>query len=158
MANSPESYNSETIAESSFEAPFVEEPSTFPCIRCGVCCSVYQVRVSRSEAERIADRMGMNYWDWVGQHCDPRWPDSRSHLIRHTDEACVFLEQADGEVCLCGIYDVRPDSCRNWVAGLFKPACQEGLTKFWDIRVSSSGRLKGDCESLTRLERFIAML
>ncbi len=158
MANPLESFASGTVTEASAKSSFVADPTVFPCIRCGVCCSIYQVRVSRSEAERIADRMGMNYWDWVGHHCDPRWPDSRSHLIGHTDEACIFLEKADVDVYRCAIYDVRPDSCRNWVAGVFKPACQEGLTRFWNIRVSSRGQLEGDGDSLTRLRRFIGML
>ena len=135
-----------------------EEPFDLPCVRCGVCCTVYQVRISPTEARQIADCLGMEYWDWVGRYCDPRWSDPRSHLIRHDDGGCVFLERSSEEVALCRIYGVRPASCRDWFAGVFKPACQDGLKRFWQVGVDSSGQLKGTPESLSRLEEFLRLL
>ncbi len=135
-----------------------EEPVDLLCIRCGVCCDVYQVRITRAEAELIAHHMGVEYWDWVGRYCDTRWRDPRSHLIRHDEKGCVFLNGARREGALCGIYEVRPYSCRAWSAGVFKPACQEGLRRFWQVEVSNDGQLEGSDQSLTRLRRFMAQL
>ncbi len=142
--------------ESVPENPHAEtSPFEFPCIRCGVCCSVYQVRLGPSEARIIADAMGMDYWDWVGRYCDPRWSDPRSHLIQHDDGGCVFLDHSGGGTSLCRIYGVRPVSCREWAAGIFKPACQEGLKRFWHIEVDASGALRGSPEDIARLREFL---
>ncbi len=140
------------------QQPVLDEPFELPCVRCGVCCNVYQVRMSRAEADRIARHMEIDFWDWIGRFCDPRWPDPRSHLIRHDDAGCVFLDNAGTEVALCRIYEVRPDSCRAWSAGVYKPACQEGLKRFWNVEVSDTGRLEGSDESLRRLNRFLQSL
>ena len=134
------------------------DPADFPCIRCGVCCRVYQVRIGPTEARQIANSMAMDYWDWVGRYCDPRWSDPRSHLIRHDDKGCVFLTHSDTEYSLCSIYGVRPLSCRDWSAGILKPACQEGLKRYWQVGVDSSGNYTGTPESVARLEQFIRSL
>ena len=131
------------------------EPFDLPCIRCGVCCSIYQVRSSPFEPMAIAERMGMERWDWVGRYCDPRWHDTRSHLIRHDESGCVFLDRSSPDVVLCSIYDVRPAACRDWAAGVFKPACREGLKKYWHVDVSDEGQLRGSAESLARLNGFL---
>jgi len=134
------------------------EPFDLPCIRCGVCCTVYQVRVSPAEAMAIADHMGLERWDWVGRYCDPRWHDTRSHLIRHDEGGCVFLKRSSGGLSLCSIYEVRPEACRDWAAGVLKPACRDGLKRFWQVDVSEDGRLQGSAESLTRLETLLRSL
>ncbi len=134
------------------------EPFDLPCIRCGVCCTVYQVRISPSEAREIAESLGLDYWDWVGRYCDPRWSDTRSHLIRHDDDGCVFLDHSRSEVALCRIYSVRPSSCRDWHAGVFKPACQAGLKDVWHIHVDDSGQLQGSAESLAELQEYLRLL
>jgi len=120
-----------------------------------VCCTVYQVSLSPTEAKLIAAEMGLEYWDWVGRFCDPRWPDPRSHLLRHDDHGCVFLGQYGAKTALCRIYRVRPSSCRDWCASAFKPACQEGLKRYWQVGVDSEGRLRGAPEALAGLEEFI---
>ncbi|MBN1153075.1 MAG: YkgJ family cysteine cluster protein [Dehalococcoidia bacterium] len=133
-------------------------PVELPCLRCGVCCTVYQVRLSPGEAQEIAHAMGLDYWDWVGRFCDPRWPDPRSHLLRHDDHGCVFLHQTQEKVALCRIYRVRPLSCRDWAAGVFKPACQDGLKRYWQVEVDDAGRLRGTPDALARLDEFIRSL
>ena len=134
------------------------EPFDLPCIRCGVCCTVYQVRIGPPEAREIAESMGMEYWDWVGRYCDPRWSDPRSHLIRHDDDGCVFLDHSQREVALCRIYHTRPLACRDWQAGVFKPACQAGLKKVWHIGVDDSGQLQGTLEALSGFDGFLRLL
>ena len=133
-------------------------PVTLSCFQCGVCCSVYQVRIDTSEARAIAEHMGMELFEWVGKYCDPRWQGTQSHLIRHEGSACVFLERSRGsKVALCGIYDVRPSSCRNWASGVDKPECREGLRRHWRIGVSPEGQLDGTPEALARFRDHVRM-
>jgi Fe-S-cluster containining protein len=134
------------------------DPPDFACIRCGVCCRVYQVRIGPTEAQQIAYSMDMDYWDWVGRYCDSRWSDPRSHLIKHDDEGCVFLGRSDGQYSLCSIYGVRPLSCRDWSAGIFKPACQEGLKRYWRVGVDASGNYTGSAEAVAGLQQFVRSL
>ncbi len=152
------SYDARLTTPSPDSATPAVEPFELPCIRCGVCCTVYQVRIEPPEARDIAESMGMEYWDWVGRYCDPRWHDTRSHLIKHDDNGCVFLDHSGGEVALCRIYQVRPIACREWHAGIFKPACQAGLKRVWNVGVSDSGELQGEPHSLTRLKDFLQAL
>jgi Fe-S-cluster containining protein len=124
----------------------------FPCIRCGVCCGIYHVRVGRSEGERIAEHLGMEFYDWVGRYCEPRWPDPRSYLIRHENGGCIFLERAkDERFALCSIYPVRPVSCREWAAEPDKPACAQGLSRFWNVNIDDEGRIVGDPDAVQRV-------
>lgn len=136
-----------------------EDPFTLPCFQCGVCCSVYQVRIDTSEARAIAEHMGMELFEWIGLYCDPRWHGTQSHLIRHERDACVFLQRSKGsKTALCGIYGVRPSSCRNWASGVDKPECSEGLRRYWRISVSPEGQLDGRTEALARFREFVRML
>ena len=135
------------------------ESFTLPCFQCGVCCTVYQVRIDTSEARAIAEHMGMELYDWVGRYCDPRWSGTQSHLIRHERGACVFLERSgDSKTSLCGIYRVRPSSCRNWASGVDKPECREGLWRYWRISVSPEGQLDGTPENLAEFRKFVRIL
>ena len=128
------------------------EALDLPCIRCGVCCSIYQVRMSKAEGLRIARRMGIDFYDWVGRYCEPRWPDPRSYLIRHENGACAFLErQEDVRFALCRIYEVRPHACRDWAAGPFKPACADGLKRLWNVAVDEEGSLQGTTEAVQQV-------
>jgi Fe-S-cluster containining protein len=134
-------------------------PPSFGCILCGICCSVYQVRTSREEAQAIADHMSMEFYDWVGRFCDPRWHDSRSHLVRHEGGHCVFLKRGeDRRKALCSIYSVRPSSCREWRAGTDKLECQEGLRRYWHVQVDENQGLTGTPLALSRLQRFLESL
>jgi Fe-S-cluster containining protein len=135
------------------------ESFTLPCFQCGVCCSVYQVRIDTSEARAIAEHMGLELYDWIGRYCDSRWAGTQSHLIRHERGSCVFLERSrDSKTALCSIYDVRPSSCRNWASGVDKPECREGLRRHWRISVSPGGQLDGPPASLARFRDLIRML
>ncbi len=135
------------------------ESFALPCFQCGVCCSVYQVRIDTPEARAIAEHMGMELYDWVGLYCDPRWHGTQSHLIRHEKGSCVFLEWSrGGKTALCSIYGVRPSSCRNWTSGVDKPECREGLRRHWRIGVSPEGQLEGTPEALAMFSDLVRML
>ncbi len=136
-----------------------KESFTLPCFQCGVCCTVYQVRIDMPEARAIAEHMGMELYDWVGRYCDPRWSGTQSHLIRHERGSCVFLERSKGsKTALCSIYGVRPSSCRNWTSGVDKPECREGLWRHWRISVNPEGQLDGPPAALARFRDITGML
>jgi Fe-S-cluster containining protein len=120
---------------------------------------VYQVRIDTSEARLIAEHMKMELFEWIGLYCDPRWHGTQSHLIRHERGACVFLERIRGsKVALCGVYGVRPASCRSWASGVDKPECREGLRRQWRIGVSPEGQLDGTPEALAKFRDLLRML
>ena len=154
VADMPET-GDELVAASAGEA------LDMPCIRCGVCCSMYQVRISKAEGMRIATHMGLDFYDWVGRFCEPRWPDPRSYLVRQEHGCCVFLQRQDDErFALCSIYGVRPSACRDWAAGPYKPACVEGLMLLWGVTVDDEGRFVGveeDVEVVREMVRLISV-
>ena len=130
-----------------------------PCFRCGICCSIYQVRIDMQEAQAIAAHMGMELYDWVGQYCDPRWRGTASFLIRHEGDGCVFLVPGSVKnTVLCSIHSVRPSSCREWEAGLHKDECREGLRRRWRITVSSDGQLEGTPPAHSKFREFLRTL
>ena len=131
----------------------------FDCILCGICCSVYQVRITAEEAAALASHMSMGFYDWVGRFCDPRWYDSRSYLVRHEDGHCIFLKRgSDRRTFLCSVYDLRPGSCREWQAGLDKPECVEGLRRYWRVAVNGDGNMIGAPGALSRLHDYLQSL
>lgn len=98
------------------------------CFRCGICCRKFQIRVNQQEAMQIARKLNILWTEFVTNYIDPRWPGTRSYLLRQVNGACVFLQQVDkSQVATCLIHPFRPESCRSWQAGLDKPECKEGL-------------------------------
>lgn len=49
------------------------EESMIMCFCCGVCCTKYQVRLSLTEARRIADEMGLAFDEWLDRYVDKFW-------------------------------------------------------------------------------------
>lgn len=133
------------------------DSSEFRCVLCGICCSVYQVCISHEEAASIAAHMSMDFYEWVGMFCDPRWHDARSYLIRHDVGRCIFLRRGENRrIATCGIYQFRPSSCRDWEASLNKPECIEGLRRYWKVGVDADGNVCGSAVSMARLRAFLA--
>ena len=101
----------------------------------------------------------MEFYEWVGRFCDPRWHDSRSYLVRHEGDHCVFLKRGeDRRTFVCSVYSVRPSSCREWRAGLDKPECREGLRRYWRVHVDDDRQLSGTPAALACLQRFVESL
>ncbi len=85
-----------------------------PCVRCGACCASLRVSFHRSQLQSeggcvpdsLADDETASTW-----------------RMRGTDRAqprCVALVGTVGERVSCGIYEQRPDPCREFAAhGLF---------------------------------------
>ena len=129
------------------------------CFRCGICCRRYQVRLSLTEARRIAHELGMSWDDFASQYLDKRWPGTKSLLLRQSHGACPFLEQEeDSAIASCRIHAFRPSSCREWAPGVHRPECQQGLAQYWGLRVDAQGKLKGTALKQQRFQAFLESL
>lgn len=136
-----------------------EERFSIPCFRCGVCCTMYQVRLSLLEARRIASVMNLTWQEFLDQYTDPRWPGSESFLLCQRNGACVFLEHVEGSAkTSCLIHAMRPSSCCEWLPGLHRRECQEGLAKYWELAVSASGELQGSRDAIEHFKTFLKSL
>jgi len=119
------------------------------CFRCGICCTEYQVNLSLAEGQRIADRLGLVWEEFLNRYVDKSWPGIKNFLLRKHNGACVFLERMEGsKVTRCRIHAFRPSSCMDWVPSLYRRECQKGLAKYWGLAVSPSGQLEGSTENV----------
>jgi hypothetical protein len=46
------------------------EPA-FPCFRCGICCSGYQIYMNRAEAQILAKNIGVTWQVFIDCYLDP---------------------------------------------------------------------------------------
>ena len=119
------------------------------CFRCGICCTEYQVNLSLTEGQRIADRLELVWEEFLNRYLDKSWPGIKNFLLRKRNGACVFLERIEGsKVTRCRIHAFRPSSCMDWVPSLYRRECQKGLTNYWGLAVSLSGQLEGSAQKV----------
>jgi len=129
-----------------------------PCFRCGICCTRYQVCVSKSEAQQLASHLNLEREAFLRDYTDPRWPGKDNFLIRHPDEACIFLENIEGtKLTGCRIYSFRPQDCRDWTPDIDRSECRRGLEK-WGLRINASGKIEGTSEDINRFRLFLATI
>lgn len=132
---------------------------SMPCFRCGVCCTKYGVRISFLEARRIADRLGLTWTEFVSSYVVQDGPNPESLLLRRNGSACVFLENTGNSVVRrCLIHPFKPSACKEWSPSLYRRDCQEGLARYWGLRVGSSALPEGPVESLNRFYAFLETL
>lgn len=87
---------------------------------CAECCSGYEPFVSKSDVQRIADHLGMTYKDVMNEYIVKRPSADGYHVgwVRKVTEDitdnCVFLMGAKSGKYYCGIYEARPDDCRDF--------------------------------------------
>ena len=92
----------------------------FVCHRCGFCCSHGgQIRITPSEAQRIADYLDIDMGDmslfpFTAKSDDPDW------LYLEVKEPCFFWDKLEKT---CMIHEVKPAMCLDYPWKLFK---QEG--------------------------------
>ena len=133
--------------------------SVFPCFCCGVCCTDFQPHLELAESRLIADRLGMSLQLFLDECTDPRWPGTETHLLRHVDGKCLFLEQQAGKAkWLCRIHAFKPDCCLRWAAGAEKNECRKGLSRYWGLSVDDSGNLTGSATDLEYFRDFLKTL
>ena len=100
---------------------------SYPCLRCGTCCSKYQALLSRAEAQQIADVLKIGWDEFIDIYTDPRWGGTESFLLRHQNGACIFLKHLENSrMTYCSINTFKPSDCKAWLPNPSKQECQEG--------------------------------
>ena len=116
-----------TVAEHSRHG-CVGSEALVPCFRCGLCCTGRHVRLSRTDARRIADGLGITLRDFHERYIDPLWAGTGSLVLRQREGRCVFLRLDDhSHVATCLIHPFKPTICRMWTPGLHRRECREGM-------------------------------
>jgi Fe-S-cluster containining protein len=134
------------------------EPA-FPCFRCGICCTVYQIYMTRDESYALAERLGISQLEFEYKHLDPRWPFAETVLLRQNAGRCLFLNQpADSIIGLCCIHEFKPFCCRQWRASRDHKECRQGLSRYWGLSVGEDGELEGSPEDILCFQTFIESL
>ena len=77
----------------------------------------------------MAAALGMTTGQFSAMYVQMK-PDGNGLVLRGSKRGCVFLswEETSGKAT-CAICPSRPKACRDWVASLSRPECQEGLAK-----------------------------
>ncbi|MFC1903161.1 YkgJ family cysteine cluster protein [Chloroflexota bacterium] len=106
----------------------VEEAQTLvKCLRCGVCCTRYQPRLTAAEVKRTARGLRLSVDDFLSIFVQVTVV---GYLLRQSEEGCVFLTWEENKPrATCSIYPFRPDSCRDWIPSLSHHECREGLLR-----------------------------
>ena len=115
------------------------------CLRCGVCCTRYQPRLTPEEIETIAVGLSLSTNDFLSRYVQQT---TVGYLLRQSEGGCVFLTwDEDGARASCSIYAFRPESCRDWVPSLSRRECREGL-----LKLKARGKIMLPEELYTSLE------
>lgn len=130
------------------------QPLDTICFRCGECCRRYQVLLDCSELESLAKHLKISAEEFRAQYADLRWPGEDKCLIRRADDGCPFMRGENKEY-LCTVHTQKPQPCRDWAASLDKPECRQGLKKFWQLAVDSTGHLQGTPEDIRAFHSFL---
>ena len=130
-----------------------------PCLRCGVCCTRYQVRLDLIEARRICEGLGLSWYTFLGNYIKPHWTGVDSFLLRQQDGVCVFLKHTnEPHRTICLIHAWKPSACREWTPSLYRRECQQGLLRCWGLTVTPEGELRGSEEGIQRFQLFMESL
>ena len=146
------------------EGAFAPDPNReipiIPCMRCGVCCSTYNVHIGWLEAHHIADKLELEWEDFEQNYLESHWNDSSPLFLRRIEGKCIFLEprQNLSGKASCRIHLFRPESCREWMPGLYRRLCREELTRHWGLSISPMQQLDGPEENLAQFRCFLGTL
>lgn len=111
-----------------------------PCFQCGVCCIKWQPLLDPAEVRRLAEGLGIAARTFRRRYVKP-FPLRRGWGILRTGAlGCTFLRFRDGRA-LCSIYQIRPQVCGEWAAGLDKTECVEGLQRIGGGELLTVGEL-----------------
>lgn len=93
------------------------------CILCGVCCGSYDLQATAVDIERLADHLRISEKEVWEKHLEPgvRTWNRRDGFLRRLkkenyDGECVFLKAKSLTESVCGIYEGRPQICREYPA------------------------------------------
>ena len=122
------------------------------CFRCGICCTEYQVNLSLTEGQRIADGLELVWEEFLNRYIDKSWPGIKNFLLSKRNGACVFLERIEGSrVTRYLIYPIRPSSCIDWVSSLCQRGCPERTCQLLGTSGQPLGAARGLYSKSTRI-------
>ena len=102
----------------------------YDCKRCGACCRwPGTVRISRHEAESIADSLGLDFRDFTETYTELAEDRRSLTLVERPDGACTFLVGSKH----CAINAAKPQQCRDfpntWRFPGFERLCQAAASR-----------------------------
>jgi uncharacterized protein len=98
--------------------------SNHPCLACGACCAAYRVDFSVYELDSAGGRVP------AGLAVEVTGNTWRMRGTDHVPIRCAALTGKVGERAACGIYEWRPNPCRELEPGSFgceKARARHGL-------------------------------
>jgi Fe-S-cluster containining protein len=130
----------------------------FPCLHCGSCCTRYKVRLSLGEARQICEGLGLSWYLFLGNYLEPMGSETENFYLRQQDGTCIFLKATDKPyIKWCLIQAWQPAACREWMPGIYRKECQEGLRKHWGLTVMEDGKLYGSGEQINQFKSFFRL-
>ncbi|MBI4497974.1 MAG: YkgJ family cysteine cluster protein [Chloroflexi bacterium] len=126
-----------------------------PCFQCGLCCIKWQPLLDPAEIRRLAADLGLSARTFRRRYVRP-YPLRRGWgMLKTGTVGCTFLAFRDGR-SFCSIYQVRPQVCRDWAAGLDKPECRQGLQRMGNGRPLTLGDLYPDAADRAAFAQAVA--
>ena len=129
-----------------------------PCLKCGMCCKGYLVRISLIEAKRIADGLGIAWRYFQNRYVTECWDGADSYYINQCDGVCVFLKPSGIRSTVCLVHSFKPSACLEWTPSLSRRQCKSGLVRYWGLTVDHTGELIGPEERLREFHSFLESL
>lgn len=81
------------------------------CTTCGACCASFRVDFSVYETQSVGGSVPDGLWVAVTDHT------ARMRGTDHARPRCAALYGTVGQKALCGIYEWRPNPCRDFEEG-----------------------------------------
>ncbi len=100
-----------------------DTPPAYDCGICpGYCCSYDEILLSDADVTRLCAQLGLSVDDLIRRytkygmyHGSARYPLMMKHKPDpHFRTICIFF---DSDARRCGIYEARPETCRNYPHG-----------------------------------------
>ena len=95
--------------------------SEHPCLRCGACCAAFRVDFSVHELDTEGGQVP------AGLAVEVTGATWRMRGTDHVPVRCAALTGQVGERAACGIYEWRPNPCRELEAG--SAACERARAR-----------------------------
>jgi Fe-S-cluster containining protein len=105
-------------------APPVDRPMSqpeHPCLRCGACCAAWRVDFAAEEMDEQGGCVP------AGLAVEVTATTSRMRGTDHLPARCAALVGKVGERACCGIYEWRPNPCRELEPG--SSACEQARAR-----------------------------
>jgi Fe-S-cluster containining protein len=125
-----------------------------PCFYCGNCCTSYQVLLEEGEARRLAEALNIDLDTFIARYADSSWPIGGKYLLRHQGNGCIFLKH-EKNLGVCSIHEFKPQACRDWTPGVYRPECRAGMQRMWQLTFDQDGKLQGSEADKQRFREFL---